>query len=56
MTAGELIAVLAAHHPDTPVLVSIGDPEFGGPNGLVVDIHDIDRVVAPDGTYLEVLA
>lgn len=55
MTAGELIAILSSHHPDTPVLVSIGDPEFGGPN-LVADVCDIDRVVAPDGTYLEVLA
>lgn len=55
MTAGELIALLSKHHPDTPVLVNVEiDPEFG--EDFVADVYDIGRAVHPDGTYLEVLA
>lgn len=52
MTAGELITQLSQHSPDTPVRVVVEDEFDRYPS---VDVACLDRVVRPDGTYIEVI-
>lgn len=53
MTAGELIAELAKHHPDMPVLLAVEFDDDIGEMPLPVELFAIDRVVGNDGIYLE---